>query len=222
VGCCTTGKRPGSLPAEPDVHVVPAVVAAGHAVVRHRPSGRPAAALWLGPQQALRGAGLLRLVACNYTWQLCVPFHTACGRLMPDLPTHAAPCLTITKCLTLLPLQLRDSRPATPASQVGGARRGRSAAVVKVIPLPRANNISIMLTQVGTAVQFFAIVSLLGQSAFSWCIALIQPCCHAQCSAARSLPCPHAQPAPPNLSLSCAHPAPTPCLHPAVCWVQGP
>ena len=43
---------------------------------------------------------------------------------------------------------LRDSRPATPGTASTG-RRERAAAVVKVIPLPRANNISIMLHSVG-------------------------------------------------------------------------
>lgn len=43
--------------------------------------------------------------------------------------------------------ELRDSRPATPATGGPRERRGAGAAVVKVIPLPRANNISIMLTQ---------------------------------------------------------------------------
>lgn len=47
---------------------------------------------------------------------------------------------------TILP-QLRDSRPATPAS---AARRERPAAVVKAIPLSRANNISIMLHSVSS------------------------------------------------------------------------
>ena len=73
-------------------------------------------------------------------------------------------------------LQLRDSRPATPASQVGGARRGRSAAVVKVIPLPRANNVSIMLTQVGRAVQCSAVQGRAGQGSAVQCSAV-------QCSA---------------------------------------
>ncbi|EFN52829.1 hypothetical protein CHLNCDRAFT_138268 [Chlorella variabilis] len=45
--------------------------------------------------------------------------------------------------------ELRDSRPATPASAARRERGAHGGAVVKVIPLPRANNISIMLTQFG-------------------------------------------------------------------------
>ncbi|KAL4439922.1 hypothetical protein ABPG75_002923 [Micractinium tetrahymenae] len=59
---------------------------------------------------------------------------------LPDPFNAALTCL----------FEVRDSRPATPAPGSAGAsaRKGeRGAPVVKVIPLPRANNISIMLTQ---------------------------------------------------------------------------
>ena len=85
------------------------------------------------------------------------PQHAARRRPPPHTHAYAQPLNLIGPSPPPFhpPRQLRDSRPATPASAArsgppgSAARRAPGAAVVKVIPLARANNISIMLTQVG-------------------------------------------------------------------------
>jgi hypothetical protein len=71
--------------------------------------------------------------------------------LTPAITITMTLTITLTLTLTLTStclLQVRDSRPATPASAARKERGGGGAAVVRVIGLPRANNVSIMLTQV--------------------------------------------------------------------------
>ena len=102
---------------------------------------------WLAP--CLDMMGLQRVVwrrnAVGDTalWSLALRLAVTC----PHVLLATCHVLTTMRCAaqTISLPQLRDSRPATPAS---AARRERPSAVVKVIPLSRANNISIMLHSV--------------------------------------------------------------------------